>query len=230
MDDVVAILLAGGLGTRLRSVVSDRPKVLAPVAGEPFIMHLLRQIERAGVRRCVISTGYMADLVEQTVGPALGAMAISYVAENQLLGTGGALRFAALSVTAPRYLVLNADSYIDCDFAAFLATAHPASIVVTPVDDTSRFGRLEFDASGKISAFIEKAAASGPGWINAGVYCFDRAIVESFPTHTPMSLEREVFPLLIESGLSAYRCKGTFIDIGTPESYQRAEAIFAPGS
>jgi D-glycero-alpha-D-manno-heptose 1-phosphate guanylyltransferase len=231
MDSVTAILLAGGLGTRLRSVVSDGPKVLATVAGKPFLFHLLDQVHRAGIDRAIISTGYMADLVQQAIGTRYTDITIDYAAETEPLGTGGALRFAAAKLDCDTALVMNADSYVDCDLAAFASdyfcSGRGASIMVTRVEDASRYGSIEIAPNGDVASFNEKLGTGAPGWINAGIYCVARAAIAGLPDAIPLSLEREVWPALIPNGINTFRCAGDFIDIGTPESYRAAEAFFA---
>ncbi len=174
LDPTSAIVLAGGVGSRLRSVVSDRPKVLAAVRGRPFLAYLLDVLEEAGIRKVVLCTGYMAAQVEETFGPAFGKMRIVYSRESTPLGTGGAVRAAAARIAAESVLVMNGDSFCEVDLPA-MAAAHrareaEATILLTEIRDARRFGRVQIGDDGRVLAFEEKSARGGPGWINAGVY------------------------------------------------------------
>lgn len=228
---VTAVILAGGLGSRLQSVVSDRPKGLAEVAGRPFLSFLLDQLVAAGARRVVFSTGHLAEQVEAAFGTAWRGMQVAYSRETTPLGTGGGLRLAVTQVTTSTLLVMNGDSFCGVDLTAFLrdhaAHGRAPEIVLAHQPDTSRFGRVERAADGRIVAFHEKRAGSGSGWINAGIYAVDRALVAALPADRPVSLEREVFPAWIAHGLRGFPCNGEFLDIGTPESYAEAADFFA---
>ena len=225
--DFPALLLAGGLGTRLRSVLPDLPKPLAPVRGRPFLAYLLDQLAAAGWTRCVICLGYKADQIMAACGDRHGPMALEYSVENEPLGTGGAVRLALPHIRAERFLLLNADSYCDAPLASFArfhrAHGKSGSLVAVDVPDTSRYGRLELDANDRLLAFAEKAASAGAGPINAGIYLFETALVDEIPPDRAVSLEREMFPRWIPRGVMAWRTRAAFIDIGTPESYAEVE-------
>lgn len=230
-SQVTAVVLAGGLGTRLRSVVADRPKVLATIGGRPFVSFILDQICAVQISRAVLCTGYMGELVEKTLGRAYGALELDYSQESQPLGTGGALRLATAHVGTPWMLVVNGDSYCEVDLCRFYqwhqSQGSHASLLGVAVPDTSRYGRLELDAADRVTRFEEKGMRSGPGLINGGWYLLARQLVESLDTDRAISLEREVFPAWIASGLYAFRSQLPFLDIGTPESFAAAEAFFA---
>ena len=240
--NITGAILAGGLGTRLRSVVSDRPKVLAQVRGQPFLAYLLDQIGQAGIRRVVLLTGYKGEQIEKTFGSRYGNMQLEYSAETEPLGTAGALRLAlpklfptAVSTgeqSAGTVLMLNGDSFCAADltgFRAFHAKSHGgASLMLTSVPDTSRFGKVEVSAEELVERFVEKQEAGGAGWINAGIYLIPRDLVEQIPTGRAVSIEREMFPAWSQSGkLRGYRGQSEFLDIGTPESYRAAEEFFS---
>ncbi|MEI6516404.1 MAG: nucleotidyltransferase family protein [bacterium] len=227
LHDTTAVILAGGLGTRLKSVVPDRQKVVAPVAGRPFIFQLLTQLDDAGVRKVVLCTGYQADQVAITLGKAYRDIRLEYSAEPSPLGTAGALRNALPLLDSDPVLVLNGDSYCEVDLPdLFKIHQGPATLVVREVEDTTQSGRVDFDESGKIISFIEKGAISGPGWINAGIYLLGRDLLKSIPAGGAVSLERDIFPTRIGYGLRAFRTRGRFLDIGTPDSYSRAQKVF----
>jgi NDP-sugar pyrophosphorylase family protein len=230
-DEVIGAVLAGGLGTRLRAAVADRPKVLAEVHGRPFLAYLLDQIARAGVRQTVLLTGYMADRVEAEFGAAFAGMALAYSPETQPLGTGGAVRFALPHLTRPTVLVLNGDSYCDLDLGAFYEqhqSGSAATLALTSVPDASRYGKVRLSDAGLVERFEEKQPGAGPGWINAGVYLMARPLVEEVPAGKVVSLERDVFPGWAAAGhCHGFKTAGRFLDIGTPESYSEAAAFFA---
>jgi len=229
LANVSAMILAGGLGTRLKSVVADRPKVLAPVAGRPFLAWLLDQLAVAGLRHAVICAGYLADQLERAFGHAHGALALSWSREARLLGTGGALRLAAPLVRSSTALVLNGDSYCAADLGAFhawhRARGGVGSLLLVQVADTSRYGRVEIDRQGRVTSFVEKGAAGGPGLINAGVYLLETLLLEEIDEGRAVSLERDLLPAWIPRGLVGHACQAPFLDIGTPESYAQAEAF-----
>lgn len=231
LSDVTGAILAGGLGTRLRSVISDRPKVLAPVNERPFITYLLDHLYLAGVEHTVILTGYLGAMVETAIGKRWHEMKISYSDEERPLGTGGAIRLALPLLDTSTVVVLNGDSFCPTDFQHFQSmhteNDATASILLALVDDTSRYGRVRQHVDGSIAEFSEKTADTTSGWINAGVYLLDCATIEQISPNQKISLERDVFPELVGNGLYGYKCASPFIDIGLPETYGRVERFFA---
>jgi NDP-sugar pyrophosphorylase family protein len=232
--NVAAAILAGGLGTRLRPVVDDRPKVLATVQGRPFLAHLLERLAAASVRRVVLLTGYCSEQVRDALGETYAGVRLVYSAEPAPLGTAGAVRHALPLLAAPTVLLLNGDSCCDVSLAAFRSFQRrhlaEASLVLARVPDISRFGRVETGPGGLVRCFEEKGGATGRGWINAGVYLLDRALIEALPEGRPASLEGDLLPAWVAAGrVHGYRCRGRFLDIGTPESYAEADAFFRPG-
>ena len=228
LDGVSAAVLAGGLGTRLRSVVADRPKVLAPVAGRPYLAHLLDPLAAAGVRETVLLTGYGADQVRAAFGDTHRGMTLRYSEEPEPLGTAGAVRYAIELFTDRAVLLLNGDSFCALDFPAF-AAAVPAGLVglaLARVADVSRYGAVTLDANQRVTAFAEKGGAAGEGWINAGIYLIPRERLTDIPAGRPVSLEREVLPRWVSAPGVVGVPGGRFIDIGTPESFAAAEAFF----
>jgi len=226
-----AAILAGGLGTRLRAVLDDRPKVMAPVAGRPFISHLLDQLADSGMERVVLCTGYLAAMIRDELGESYRGMELLYSVEESPLGTGGALRLAAGLVSGERLLVLNGDSYCDCRLADLVA-AHSASgayaaMALARVEDVARFGAVLTGAGSLVQRFSEKGGQSGPGWINAGIYLLPMELIRGMAADRQVSLERELFPEAVARGLYGHRCTGLFIDIGVPEEYRRSQSIFA---
>lgn len=232
LSGVTAAILAGGLGTRLRSVVADRPKVLAQVGARPFLTYLLERLARAGVQKTVLLVGYGADQVRSAFGDEYNGMAIAYSTEPEPLGTGGAVRLSLPFFHDQSVLLLNGDSFCDVDLVRFYDHQQrfpgTTGLVLARVEDTSRYGRVRVEADGRVVRFEEKGQDPTPGWINAGVYLVPRSAIAEIPSDRPVSLEREVLPHWVESpGLRGFQ-GGRFIDIGTPESYAEAEAFFHP--
>lgn len=225
-----AVLLVGGQGVRLRSVVSDRPKPMAEVAGRPFVEWLILALRAQGVKRVVLCTGYQADQLEAHFGDGSAwNMELEFSRESEPLGTGGAVRYALPHVRSTPFLILNGDSYCSLDLAK-LQEEHAASraqvtLWLVWVEDCRRYGMVEMDSAGAVQAFREKSPESQGGWINAGVYLFDRKVAEQIPIGQKVSLETEVFPALIGKGLCAVRGEGPFVDIGLPEALRAAQEM-----
>lgn len=229
-DGLTAIILVGGRGTRLASVVSDRPKPLADVGGRPFVTRLLDQLSAAGVREAILCTGHLGEQVSAELGDSYGPMTLGYSREAQPLGTGGATRLAAASVVADPAIVMNGDAYCGVELRELLAAHHEAralsTILVTRVEDGARYGRVVTDDIGNVTEFREKQPGAGAAWINAGVYVVATSRLLAIPEGRPVSLEREVFPEWVGDRFHAHRCEAPFLDIGTPESYAAAEEFF----
>jgi NDP-sugar pyrophosphorylase family protein len=233
--DLSVAVLAGGLGTRLQPAVADRPKVLAPVAGRPFLCHLLDRLHRHAVRRVVLLAGHRAEQVRAALGESYRAVRLVYSVEDRPLGTAGAVRLALPLLSAAHVLLLNGDSYSEADLDAFYREHEfrgaGTSLVLCRVADRARFGSVAVDDRGRVLRFIEKEAPEAPprvGWINAGVYLLRRDLIADLPLGQPLSLEHDVLPEWVERGqVHGHRDEGRFLDIGTPESYAAAEAFFA---
>jgi NDP-sugar pyrophosphorylase family protein len=233
MEDVSHItagILAGGLGTRLRPVMADRPKVLAEVRGRPFLEYLFDQLVDAGIQDVVLCTGYLGEQIEQRYEASYKRLRLTYSQETSPKGTGGALRLAMPCFKSALVLVMNGDSFCQVNFQQFYAwycEQHAASaLVITRVADVQRYGNVSVDPDGCVLSFEEKGSKSGSGWINAGIYLLSRRLIEEIPEHESVSLERNIFPCWIGRRLYAYRSEGRFLDIGTPESYCQAEEFF----
>jgi D-glycero-alpha-D-manno-heptose 1-phosphate guanylyltransferase len=228
---VTALVLAGGLGTRLRPVVADRPKALVEVAGRPFITFLLDQLAAAGIEVAILCTGYRGEQVRECLGQRYGGLRLSYSQEPAPLGTAGALRLALPDVQSDLAIVMNGDSYCEAELRAFWSwhRARPAaaSLLLTPVADTRRYGRVACDEQGAVTGFVEKSAAGGPGWISAGIYLLGRDLLAEIPAGRAVSIEHEVFPAWVERGLYGCPAGGRFLDFGTPEALAELPAFFA---
>jgi D-glycero-alpha-D-manno-heptose 1-phosphate guanylyltransferase len=229
IDQITAVILAGGKGMRLRSVVSDKPKVLAEVNGRPFLSYLLDQLEGNNITDVVFCSGYMADAIEAYFGDSYKSIAIKYSREETPLDTGGALRLALPLLSSDTILVMNGDSYVKTDLTVFVNSffqkKHIAKMLLVKVQDVSRFGIVTFNNEFKITSFEEKGEQKGPGWINAGIYLFEKKIISDIPKDCSYSLERNFFPKLLDKRLFGFCTNDEFIDIGTPESYSRADCF-----
>lgn len=226
------LILAGGMGTRLSAAVPDRPKVLAEVAGQPFIAHLLRQLERAGFRDVILCTGHAAARVEQHATVHSGTLKLRFSREKTPLGTGGAARRALDGVKDDHVVVMNGDSFIDLDLRKvtswYASPQGPAAgMVATWQEDTSRFGRVELAEDGRVLHFREKLVGACPGYVNAGIYLAHRRELATLAPDAPASLERDWLPQLADGRLVAWPTRARFIDIGTPQSYAEAGKFFA---
>ena len=229
-QEVTGVILAGGMGTRLRQVVSDRPKVMAKIKGKPFIAYLLDQLVAAGIGRVIISTGYMADTVEDNIGRSYNNIRIEYSKEEVPLGTAGALKLAGRTVNTEYCLVMNGDSYTEFnDTTLYLAHKQKnanITLVVKALDETDRFGVVCKNENNEIIDFMEKGSNKGAGFINTGVYLMKTSVIHKIPKKTPCSLEYDFFPSMIGKSIYSDETKGDFIDIGTPESFAHAELFF----
>ncbi|WP_296232035.1 sugar phosphate nucleotidyltransferase [uncultured Pseudomonas sp.] len=217
-----AYVLCGGFGTRLRSV-TDTQKALVPVHGEPFLARVLRQLARAGISEAVLCAHYRAEQVaEQLADLAHDAgLRLMLVVEPSPMGTGGAL-LNALREQPPegRYLVLNADTFLDADGYRLMLQGQGNALLGVRVDERSRYGSLEVDSSGRLQALLEKGC-EGSGLINAGVYAFTRDTFASAAVGE-CSMEQALLPeLLVREAVSVIEYSGRFIDIGTPKSLDR---------
>jgi NDP-sugar pyrophosphorylase family protein len=229
--EIRAFVLCGGLGTRLRSVLSDRPKSMAPVAGVPFLELLLRQLRAQGVIEVVLGTGYKAEQIETYFGNGTRVdLAIRYSRETEPLGTGGALKLAQPFLSDP-ILVVNGDSYVEFDLPAawdlFQNKDADLIMVLQRVPEVSRYGSVAIDNSNRIIEFVEKGSRAGEGLINAGVYLLKKKIVEQIPSGKAVSLERDVFTALLSGKVYGLVSNGIFIDIGIPSDLERAQTLLA---
>lgn len=228
------LILAGGRGTRLNEAVPDRQKVLADVAGRPFLGTIIRYFADWGAKRIVLATGYHAEQVtEFGARPEFAGLDLVISREDRPLGTGGAVRQAAQFINSARLVVANGDSFAAVDLAELLALHDRRSaqmtMALTHRDDVSRYGVVETESDGSVVSFVEKPQSPGAkraGDINAGIYVMERHLLAELSPTTPLSLETDVMPGLVGRGLYALRTQAPFIDIGTPESWRAAPEFF----
>lgn len=224
------IVLAGGLGTRLRGVVADVPKPMAPIAGRPFLEILLQLLARKGFRRVILSVGFMSHVIRAYAGDRHSGMDIVYSTEESPLGTGGGVRLAMEKAAGDHVFIFNGDTFLDLEVdqmeRQWQARQRPL-IVGREVPDTMRYGRLQVQ-SGRATGFTEKGVA-GPGLINAGCYVFRRGQLDGFPLNRRFSLEADFLAAAMARGdFDVFVTTGQFIDIGVPEDFARAQNTLAP--
>jgi histidinol-phosphate phosphatase family protein len=233
-----AVILVGGLGTRLGELTARTPKPLLPVAGRPFVEHLLQEVSRYGFRKATLLAGRFGDQVRATYdGQVIFDLAVDVVVEPSPMGTGGALAFAAAEARLdPEFLLMNGDSWIDMDLVRLVRnweaarTERPgtrAQLLLQTVPDAARYGTVTAK-DGLVTVFQEKSpeSANRPGQINAGVYVLDRTILKDVPSDRVTSLETDILPKLVADGrvVSILAPEGSyFIDIGLPDTYLRAD-------
>lgn len=224
-----AIVLAGGFGTRLRQVVPDVPKPMAPVTGRPFLEILLSSLAKKGFSRVVLSLGFMAEKISGHFGSRFAGLDISYVVEDTPLGTGGATRLAIEGCKQDHVFVFNGDTFLDLEVdqveQEWLAYRRPM-IVGKYVPDAARYGRL-LTVKRFVTGFSEKGVV-GPGVINAGCYVLSKTQLDGFGVGQAFSLETEfLIPAVVRGDFDVFETHGFFLDIGVPEDYERAQVEFA---
>ncbi|MCE3228154.1 MAG: hypothetical protein K0S32_2705 [Bacteroidetes bacterium] len=227
-----AIILAGGFGTRLQSVVTDLPKPLAPVNGLPFLDYQFNYLKHYGIKTVVLSTGHLADKIKSHYGDSFNGLELIYSHEETPMGTGGGIRMAIEKCYDEIVLVLNGDSFFDVNIENFvnlhLEQRSQISLALRKVEDASRFGKIELGNQNQIVSFKEKSSMSQPGLINGGVYILDKNLyLRNTNGVSPFSIEKDFFALQLESlVIKGFEFNGYFIDIGMPEDYTRAQHEF----
>ncbi len=231
-DDTRAVLLVGGKGTRLRPIISSIPKPMAKIGDRPFLELLVRQLNCQGIRHLVMCTGYLSCEIENEFGDGnTWGVKIEYSKELEPLGTAGAVKFAEPFLRGVSdFLVMNGDSFIEIDFGELLRfhrdSGGLASMAVLRTQNDKRYGTVQMEAGGRVKGFAEKISGESGGFVNAGIYVFNREIFQHIP-EGPASLEKDIFPKLLAHSIYASEQRGVFIDIGTPEDYARAQELNA---
>ena len=220
------LVLAGGFGTRLRTVVSDVPKPLAPVLGVPFLQYLILSWKSQGIKEIILLLHYQAEMIKDLVksmkiSGLIDGLKIEIIVEDEPLGTGGSVLNAVDYLNIQRnFLVVNADTWLGLGLEQIIS-AGPYSIGAVEVADVGRYGGMDIQ-SGHVNAFCEKETSTGWGWINAGIYHLCPEIFDDFRVGDSFSLETTVFPGFLEHGkLNAIKLDTDFVDIGIPEDYLR---------
>ena len=232
-SDLKAIILAGGVGTRLRPLSCTRPKLLFPLLNKPLLDHTLEKLAETGVNGVTLAVKFMADSFMKRYGESTNGIMISYSKEKIPMWTGGAIKYAEeLIGHEDQFLVLNGDIFTTIDYTDLIRKHKEneavATIALYRVEDPSRYGTVKLTDDNRIIQFVEKAppGKAPSNFINAGVYVLDPEIFDYIPAGRPVSIEREVFPKLAEQGkLFGHTFTDVWIDIGKPEDYLRANNV-----
>ncbi|MFZ1530084.1 MAG: nucleotidyltransferase family protein [Ferruginibacter sp.] len=221
-----AIILAGGLGTRLRSVVNDVPKCMAPVNGRPFLAYIMSYLQKQGVERFVFSLGFKSEIIVDFLKTQYTGLDIETVTEKEPLGTGGAIKLACDAAKSRDVLILNGDTLFDIDLQQLSSFHHykkaNCSIALKPMREFSRYGSVEIDGNNRIMAFNEKKFCK-EGLINGGIYALKKRSLLEKDLPGVFSFEKEFLEKNTGHGLYAMAFDNYFIDIGIPEDYERAQ-------
>ncbi|MGY3861119.1 nucleotidyltransferase family protein [Aeromonas lacus] len=217
-----AVILAGGMGTRLKSITGDMPKPMVKVNGQPFLYILMKRLADHGCRKIILSLCYQADYIIECVNRDKPVSCpVDFIVEEFPLGTGGAIKFASTKITSSRFLVLNGDTMAEVNYQAMFDFAKDTDLVISGVnvDDASRYGTLRIDEQSNVLEMLEKGGV-GRGVINSGVYFIKTALIRDFPL-IAFSFESEFIESFTGS-FTAFISNGYFIDIGIPEDYYKA--------
>jgi D-glycero-alpha-D-manno-heptose 1-phosphate guanylyltransferase len=226
-----AIILAGGFGTRLKHIVSDVPKPMAPINGIPFLSFLFHKLIAAGIEHVILSTGYLHEVIESCYGNVFETLRISYSTEEEPLGTGGAILLGMSKVCMDNVLVLNGDTLFEIDFAKLmdyhLQKGSLLTIALREENEVSRYGSVLVDDEGKITSFAEKNKVHGKGLINGGIYLINTKLFLKISLPTKFSFEKDVLEKFYDQiNFYGLAFNSYFIDIGIPEDYARAQREF----
>lgn len=226
LSEIDAVILCGGMGTRLRSVVNDRPKPMAEINNRPFLDILIDSFCEFGLRRFILCAGYMSDVIHDYYSSRTDSCEFVISYEHTPLGTAGAVKNATGHIQSDTFLVVNGDSFCSVDLDAFheFHAARQAfmSMVVIETQNTGDGGLVSLDDTQRIISFEEKKAQSHRGYINAGIYLFQKQILSLIPDDVNFSLERDLFPGLTEQNCYAFPIRGQLFDIGTPGRFAKA--------
>lgn len=226
-----AIVLAGGLGTRLKNVVRDVPKPMALVNGRPFLEYILTHLQKGGVTKVVLSVGYMNKIIRDHFGYRYGTVAIEYAIEETPLGTGGGILQSLKCVDTNPVLIVNGDTFFQVDLCKLLAVHCAKGADVTIVakyrEDPGRYGTVTFDKTGKLLSFVEKAKGKG-GYINGGIYLTNKDVLLSDSLPSAFSFESDFLNKRSDSlNIHIMPSDDYFIDIGIPGDYEKAQEEMA---
>jgi NDP-sugar pyrophosphorylase family protein len=228
-----AVVLCGGAGLRLRSVVGDAPKGMAAIQGRPFLEVLLRQLRRHGFRRAILAVGYQREAIQNHFGEAAFDLEIAYAVEQSPLGTAGGLRNAAGLIRSDSVLVMNGDSYTDVDLARLMAEYDRGEadglLVAVASDGRGDCGSVLLDKEGNLVGFAEKRGPSYTPYVNAGIYVVSREMLDEIPPALAVSLEHDTLPAWLNQGrrIKAFFCSSPCVDIGTPDRFASAQQLLA---
>lgn len=227
-----AVVLCGGAGLRLRTIIGEAPKAMAYIGGRPFLELLLKKLDQNGFRRVILAVGYQKDVIRSFFGEKFENLELVYSEESIPMGTGGAVRNAVHLIRSDAALVTNGDSYTDAnllDFIGdFLETRFEISVLVVPADERADCGAVLVDKEGsRLMGFGEKKVLAGSHYISAGIYMLSQRILQKIPAGVQLSIEHELFPRWLKRGIPirAFVYEGWCLDIGTPDRYQSAQEL-----
>jgi D-glycero-alpha-D-manno-heptose 1-phosphate guanylyltransferase len=227
-----AIILAGGRGTRLKTIISDLPKPMAPIMNEPFLTYQLNYLKHFGIKKVIFSVGYLSEKIIAHYNQSFENISIEYSIEKNPLGTGGGIRMAMSNLKEDLVLILNGDSFFDLNLEQFynlhLEQKAEFSLALRYVNNSERYGNIEFNSSHQITSFIEKNQLNQSGYINAGVYILSKKLyLQNTKPNINFSIEKDFFEKqLNQLIIKGFEFKDYFIDIGIPEDYLKAQNDF----
>jgi len=228
---MIALILAGGIGERLRPITNNIPKPMVPVNGKPFLQYHIEELKKAGIKDIILCTCYLSDKIQEYFGDGSKfGVKIKYSVEKTPLGTAGAVKNAEKYINNT-FIVLNGDSYLQLEYNQLInfhkATKAQLTIALLEIKDPGRYGLVDIGKEGKILSFDEKTANPKGKLINGGVYIIEKGVLKAIPSSVNASLEKEIFPKLIKQGnVYGFVVNNYFIDIGTKESYMKAQEDF----
>ncbi len=224
-----AIILAGGMGTRLKDIVKDMPKPMASVNGKPFLYHLMSNLKRQGINHFILSVGYKNQVIKDYFGYEFEGAKISYAVEDTPLGTGGAIKLASTFVYDENFWVINGDTFVGLELNKFYVktTLKNISLALVEMENFDRYGIVETDDK-KIISFKEKEY-SEKGFINSGIYLMSKDFINTYlPNHKKFSFEKDILEKLVDNiEIGFYKTNSSFIDIGIPEDYYKSQFMFS---
>jgi D-glycero-alpha-D-manno-heptose 1-phosphate guanylyltransferase len=230
LNNIDVVILCGGMGKRLQSVINDRPKPMAQIGDRSFLDILIEYIAGFGLRRFILCAGYKADFISNYYKDKYHDLEIVISIESEPLGTAGAIKNAQKHIKSDVFLALNGDSFCEVDlreFAKFHINKNAfISMVLVDIDDISDCGSVEINKDMRIISFIEKLLTVKSGLVNGGIYFFNKDILKCIPKGITYSIEYEIFPKVLDNGIYGYISTGKFIDIGTPQRYTQARDYF----
>jgi D-glycero-alpha-D-manno-heptose 1-phosphate guanylyltransferase len=230
LNKIDVVILCGGIGSRLANIVNDRPKPMAKINQQPFLDILIDYFAGFGLKRFVLCTGHMSEFIQKYYHQKSSSLEFIVSNEQSPLGTAGCIKNAQKLIQSESFFVANGDSFCSVnlfDFYNFhLLKQSLMTMAVTKSEETENGGLVRFDNSQKIVSFEEKKVKCQKGYINAGIYIFQKNILSIIPEHTKCSLEYNLFPKLTNQNSFAFVSREKLIDIGTPERYARAKHLF----
>ncbi len=227
-----AIILAGGMGTRLKTIISDLPKPMAPIMNVPFLTYQLNYLKHFGIKKVIFSVGYLSEKIIAHYNQSFENISIEYSIEKNPLGTGGGIRMAMSNLNEDLVLILNGDSFFDLNLEQFynlhLEQKAEFSLALRYLNNSERYGNIEFNSSHQITSFIEKNQLNQSGYINAGVYILSKKLyLQNTKPDINFSIEKDFFEKqLNQLIIKGFEFKDYFIDIGIPEDYLKAQDDF----